>query len=214
MAIFDPKVIPVLRTDAHLPSVPGHRLQPQALRERFREDAARAGALDVANWQAAVLIPLVMRDELTVLLTQRPAHMRTHAGQIAFPGGRMDDTDVDAVATALREAQEEVGLPPTHVEVLGTLPKLPMRASFGVTPVVALVQPGFELRPNALEVAEVFEVPLQFLMNPANHQCHRGEVEGRQRDWYSMPYRDGVHERYIWGATAQMLRELYRCLMP
>jgi 8-oxo-dGTP pyrophosphatase MutT (NUDIX family) len=165
---------------------------------------------------AAVLIPLVMRDELMLLLTERGKNMSTHSGQIAFPGGRTDDTDADAVHTALREADEEIGLPAGHVEVLGTLPNYVTGSAFIVTPVVALVRPGFLLQPNPAEVADVFEVPLRFLMNPANHRRHVFEFEGAQREWLSMPYTSEVpeqpQERYIWGATAAMLRNFYRFL--
>jgi len=143
-------------------------------------------------------------------------NLSTHSGQIAFPGGRTDDADADAVHTALREADEEIGLLSAHVEVLGTLPNYVTGSAFIVTPVVALVKPGFQLLPNPAEVADVFEVPLRFLMNPANHRRHVFEFEGAQREWLSMPYTsdapDLPKERYIWGATAAMLRNFYRFL--
>ena len=151
-----------------------------------------------------------------LLLTERGANLSTHSGQIALPGGRTDASDRDAVHTALREAQEEVGLPPPHVEVLGTLPIYVTGTAFIVTPVVALIRPGFLLRPNPGEVADVFEVPLRFLMSPANHRRHSLEFDGSAREWLSMPYTSGdpalPMERYIWGATAGMLRNLYRFL--
>lgn len=169
---------------------------------------------------AAVLLPLVMRDELTLLLTERSTNLSTHSGQIAFPGGRTDDTDQDAVDTALREAHEEIALPRHHVEVLGTLPTYVTGSAFIITPVVALVRPGFQLHPNPGEVADVFEVPLRFLMNPAHHRRHETEFNGVLRQWLSMPYSDPmsqtagseITERYIWGATAGMLRNFYRFL--
>ncbi len=161
---------------------------------------------------AAVLIPLVMRDDLTVLLTQRTQHLSTHSGQVAFPGGRLDDADADAAAGALREAQEEVGLAPELVEVLGTLPQYITGSSFTITPVVALVRPELDVSPNPHEVDAVFEVPLPFLMDPANHRRHVVNLGGVQRQWFSMPYMDGEHERFIWGATAGMLRNFYRLL--
>lgn len=161
---------------------------------------------------ASVLVPLVMRDQLTVLLTQRTAHLSTHSGQIAFPGGRVDKEDIDASATALREAHEEVGLESVHVRVIGTLPIYTTGSAFIITPVVALVQPNFCLKPNAHEVDDVFEVPLGFLMDPANHRRHAIEWNGHTRHWYSMTYMDGAKERFIWGATAGMLRNLYRFL--
>jgi 8-oxo-dGTP pyrophosphatase MutT (NUDIX family) len=159
--------------------------------------------------QAAVLVPLVMRAEITVLLTERTAHLSTHSGQIAFPGGKTDDTDADAAATALREAHEEVGLEAGFVEVIGNLPIYVTGTAFIITPVVALVEPGFVLVPNVHEVADSFEVPLAFLMDPANHRHHDIDGEGVRREWLSMPFQDGVRQRFIWGATAGMLRNLY-----
>jgi 8-oxo-dGTP pyrophosphatase MutT (NUDIX family) len=155
-----------------------------------------------------------------LLLTERSTNLSTHSGQIAFPGGRTDDTDQDAVDTALREAHEEIALPRHHVEVLGTLPTYVTGSAFIITPVVALIKPGFALYPNPGEVADVFEVPLSFLMNPANHQRHEIEFNGVLRQWLSMPYSDPMsqttgsetRERYIWGATAGMLRNFYRFL--
>lgn len=225
--IFDPRSIPVLGVDDHLAGVARERLTPQALRERFRappvwtpEHSVEKKFGDRQPALAAVLLPLVMRDELTLLLTQRTLNLRAHSGQIAFPGGRTDDSDVDAVDTALREAHEEVGLPRAHVEVLGTLPTYVTGSAFIITPVVALVKPGFVLQPNPGEVADIFEVPLGYLMNPAHHRRHEMEFDGVIRQWLSMPYSDPVaetdnsaaQERYIWGATAGMLRNLYRFL--
>ncbi len=220
---FDPRKVPVAATDGHLPAVGPERLNEQALRLRFasklpwqpevREEPKYA---DRAPMHAAVLVPLVMREHLSVLLTERTAHLSTHSGQIAFPGGKSDPEDADAAATALREAHEEVGLAPGFVKVLGTLPHYVTGTSFIITPVVALVQPGFDLVPNAFEVADVFEVPLHFLMNPAHHQRHVIELGGMQREWFSMPYPQqavpGEPQRFIWGATAGMLRNLYRFL--
>ncbi len=131
-----------------------------------------------------------MRDELTLLLTERTTNLSTHSGQVALPGGRTDDTDRDAVDTALREAHEEIGLPREHVEVLGTLPTYVTGTAFIITPVVALVKPGFALQPNPGEVADVFEVPLGYLMNPAHHRRHEFEFDGVLRQWLSMPYSD------------------------
>jgi 8-oxo-dGTP pyrophosphatase MutT (NUDIX family) len=220
---FDPRTVPAVSVDTHLVDVPAHQLTPAALRQRFlqppvwtpeRNTEKKFG--DRVPALAAVLIPLVMRDELMLLLTERGKNMSTHSGQIAFPGGRTDDSDADAVHTALREADEEIGLPSRHVEVLGTLPNYVTGSAFIVTPVVALVKPGFKLQPNPAEVADVFEVPLRFLMNPANHRRHVFEFEGAQREWLSMPYTsdapDLPNERYIWGATAAMLRNFYRFL--
>jgi 8-oxo-dGTP pyrophosphatase MutT (NUDIX family) len=224
---FDPRSIPVLGIDSHLAGVALDRLTPQALRDRFRhppvwtpEHSVEKKFFDRQPAPAAVLLPLVMRDELTLLLTERSTHLSTHSGQIAFPGGRTDETDQDAVDTALREAQEEIALPRHHVEVLGTLPTYVTGSAFIITPVVALVKPGFELQPNPGEVADVFEVPLSYLMNPAHHRRHETEFDGVLRQWLSMPYNDPMgqlagseaRERYIWGATAGMLKNLYRFL--
>lgn len=168
--------------------------------------------MDRAPMHASVLVPIIMREQPTVLLTERSMHLSTHSGQIAFPGGKADEEDVDAAATALREAQEEVGLDPAFVQVLGLMPQYVTGSSFIITPVVALVQPGFKLMPNAHEVADVFEVPLEFLMDPAHHHRHTFEWEGVRREWFSMPYQDGMTQRFIWGATAGMLRNFYRLL--
>ena len=215
----DPRQVPVTQIDHHLPAVAPERLTPVALRQRFAEPPcwqpellAEKKFMDRAPMPAAVLIAIVLRAQPTVLLTQRTPHLSTHSGQIAFPGGKVDASDQDATAAALREADEEVGLPPSHVEVLGQLPIYTTGSSFLITPVVALVRPGFELRPNAFEVAEVFEVPLAFLMNPANHRHHNVHWQGAQRHWLSMPYHDAGVERFVWGATAGMLRNFYRFL--
>lgn len=218
-ASFDPRVVPVTGVDTHLPAVESTNLTPHALRERFRSSLAWEPELRAesafsgrAPSHASVLIPLVMRDEPTVLLTQRTAHLSSHSGQIAFPGGKADDTDVDAVATALREAEEEVGLDPRYAEVLGTFPHYTTGSAFIVTPVIALISPQARFQANPDEVAHVFEVPLAFLMDPANHRRHRVEWEGVGREWYSMPFTNPQAEWFIWGATAGMLRNLYRFL--
>lgn len=202
-----------------LAAAPAGRLTPEGLRERFARPPVWTPELvrerrftDRAPAPAAVLIPLVVRERLGLLLTQRTAHLSTHSGQIAFPGGKVDAEDRDATAAALREAQEEIGLEPAHVEVLGRLPEYVTGTQFHITPVVALVQPGFTLLPNPGEVDDVFEVPLDFLMDPVNHRRHGFEWNGEMREWYSMPYQEGATERFIWGATAGMLRNLYRFL--
>jgi 8-oxo-dGTP pyrophosphatase MutT (NUDIX family) len=158
------------------------------------------------------LLPIVLRPEPTVLLTLRTPHLSTHSGQIAFPGGKVDRTDTGVVAAALREAQEETGLERQFVEVLGQLPVYVTGSAFHITPVVALVSPGFALNPNPYEVADVFEVPLAYLMNPAHHRHHQLVWQGVDRRWLSMPYQDHLTERFIWGATAGMLRNFYRFL--
>ncbi|MGB4911508.1 MAG: CoA pyrophosphatase [Candidatus Dechloromonas phosphoritropha] len=154
---------------------------------------------------AAVLFPIVQRaGGQTVLLTQRTAHLRDHAGQISFPGGRIEAGDPSPVHAALRETEEEVGLAREHVEILGFLPEYHTGTGFRVTPVVALVTPPFVLVPDPFEVAEVFEVPLAFLLDPANHQRHSLYYRGALRHFFAMPYRN----YFIWGATAGMIRSL------
>lgn len=221
--ISDPKAVPVVGADGHLAPVDPARLEPEALRRRFGEprsfapefagDTAAEGRRLAA---ASVLVPLVPRPQgVQVLLTRRTDHLRDHAGQISFPGGRVEPDDADAVAAALREAEEEIGLPRTVVEVIGELPSYTTITDYIVTPVVALVHPPFDLRLDAHEVAEAFEVPLAFLMTPAHHRRHEFDWQGRHRQFLSMPWRsaddDGSASReyFIWGATAAMLRNLY-----
>jgi 8-oxo-dGTP pyrophosphatase MutT (NUDIX family) len=224
--ILDPQSVPVIGVDDQLPAVEAARLEPDALRRRFAQ---------VADWQpelagdgrtfagrepsmASVLVPLVAHPHgVSVLLTRRTEHLKDHAGQISFPGGRAEATDADAVDTALREAEEEVGLARPQVEVIGALPAYTTVTAFRVTPVVGLVRPGFTLALDPFEVAEAFEVPLQFLMSPAHHRRHRFEHDGNTRQFLSMPWEGvdaaGAPRRYfIWGATAAMLRNLYRFL--
>ena len=142
------------------------------------------------------------------MLTQRTAHLNDHAGQISFPGGRVDEADADRIVTALREAQEETGLARDAVEVIGTLPDYDIPTGFRVTPVVGWIEPPVDFAPDPFEVAEVFEVPLAHFLDPANHQRHSDEINGRRRNYYAMPYQ----QRYIWGATAGMLHSLYQVL--
>jgi 8-oxo-dGTP pyrophosphatase MutT (NUDIX family) len=154
---------------------------------------------------AAVLIPVVDHREPTVLLTQRAVHLADHAGQIAFPGGKIDATDASPLDAALREAEEEIGLDRAFVQPLGYLDLYGTGFGFRILPTVARVRPGFSLTINHSEVDDAFEVPLAFLMDPANHQLHSKEFRGMERSYYAMPYA----ERYIWGATAGILRILY-----
>ena len=154
---------------------------------------------------AAVLIPVVDHHEPTVLLTQRSPHLSNHAGQISFPGGKIEPADASPLETALREADEEVGLHREFIDPVGYLDLYGTSFGFRILPTLARVKPGFDLRVNQAEVDDVFEVPLEFLMNPANHQLHSREFRGVERNYYAMPY----EERYIWGATAGILRVLY-----
>jgi 8-oxo-dGTP pyrophosphatase MutT (NUDIX family) len=154
---------------------------------------------------AAVLIGVVAHPQPTVLLTQRAAHLNDHAGQISFPGGKIDPADASPLDAALREAEEEVGLDRRFIDPIGYLDLYATSFGFRILPTVARVEPGFSLRVNEAEVDDAFEVPLSFLMNPANHQVHSKEFRGVERTYYAMPFA----ERYIWGATAGILRVLY-----
>lgn len=228
--IRDPRVVPVAGTDQHLPAVPADRLTAAAVRARLAappdwqlELPGDGGRLhtDRAPASASVLVPLVERaGALSVLLTRRTDHLRDHAGQISFPGGRVEPDDTDEIATALREAEEEVGLARARVQVIGRMPVYTTVTSFVVTPVVGLIEPPLDLHELTLdpfEVAEVFEVPLAFLMNPAHHQRHVFEQGGERRQFLSMPWRSAAatgaeRDYFIWGATAAMLRNFYRLL--
>lgn len=218
----DPRDVPIVHRDELLPAVPEPRLHPDWLRERIASQPPwspettgdRSWLGQRALRPAAVLVPIVAHDKgATVLLTQRPTHMREHAGQIAFPGGRCDDDDQGVVDTALREAWEEIGLARERVEVVGQLPAYLTGTGYQVTPVVGLVSPGFELRLHVGEVAEAFEVPMRFLMDPRHHERRRLLGPEVDREFLAMPYSDGTREFFIWGATAGMLRNLYRLLI-
>jgi 8-oxo-dGTP pyrophosphatase MutT (NUDIX family) len=166
----------------------------------------RAGV--VASRPAAVLVPVIDRPTPTVILTLRTADLASHAGQIAFPGGKIDPHDASPVAAALREADEEIGLVPARVEPLGYLDLYLTFSGFRILPTVARVDPHFTMTLNRHEVVEAFEVPLAFLMAPENHQRHSRDWKGIIRQYYAMPYED----RYIWGVTAGILRNLYERL--
>jgi 8-oxo-dGTP pyrophosphatase MutT (NUDIX family) len=234
--IREPRLAPVIGRDAHLPAIAPERLTAEAVRARFAPTLgvlARTpadGAQEEAPWTpeftgdgqrlagrtlrpAAVLVPLVRRaGGLTVLLTRRTDHLNDHAGQVSFPGGRTDPAD--AVATALREAHEEVGIASDEVEVIGRLPAYTTVTAYEVTPVVGLLDAPRALKLDPFEVAEVFEVPLSFLMDPAHHRRHAVEVEGLARQFISMPWGQDLRGEpyFVWGATAAMLRNLYRFL--
>ncbi|GGE39991.1 coenzyme A pyrophosphatase [Agaricicola taiwanensis] len=193
----DPPPVP---DDDVLPPAGDHVLSPGMV-EFMRAQPARA---------AAVLIPVVARpDELTVLLTTRTSHLPTHAGQIAFPGGKMDEADDSPLATALREAEEEVGLDRRHVTPLGYCDLYQTGSGFRIVPVVGLVSPAMTLTINPQEVKDVFEVPLRFLMEAANHQTHSRIWKGIERHYLAIPY----GERYIWGITAGIIRNFHDRLL-
>ncbi|GGY06220.1 CoA pyrophosphatase [Massilia dura] len=217
--LFDPAQLPI---DAHAgePPVALDRLDAGWLRERFAAPVAwdpekvdESQSVTAQPTPASVLVPLVQREHgLTVLLTRRTAHLNDHAGQVAFPGGRAEHDDVDAVDTALRETEEEIGLHRRHIEILGKLPLYHTGTGYAVTPVVALVKPPFAMKADPFEVAEIFEVPLAFLMDGAHHEVRSialpGGQEGQKRSFYTMPY----ERHFIWGATAGMLRNLFHFL--
>lgn len=182
-----------------------------ANRGDFSLNPALKDAMDAADRRrpAAVLVPVVDRGgEATVLLTQRPDHMSSHAGQISFPGGKMEPSDRTPAETALREAHEEIGLEPHFADVLGFLEPYQTSTGFRIAPAVAIVRPDFSLKLDPREVDEVFEVPLGFLMSEEHHELHWRRWQGSRRYYYAMPY----GHRYIWGATAGIIRNLYEWL--
>lgn len=165
--------------------------------------------LDAKLRSAAVLVPLVDRDSgMTVLLTQRATHLSHHAGQISFPGGSVEQTDESPIATALRETEEEIGLPSSQIEVVGYLPTLALSSGFRVVPVVAIVSSELDLKMDTREVEEVFEVPLQFVLDPRHHELRTGHPRDKNAAYYALNYQG----RDIWGATARILISLYRTL--
>lgn len=181
-------------------------LLPQPLRSVF---VVEDGVGDEDLKPASVLFPIVLRPEqASVLLTQRTDHLKNHPGQISFPGGHVEPQDRTPADTALREAAEEIGLAPQHVDILGYLPEYRTATGFRVTPVVALLTPPFDLCPDPNEVAEVFEVPFSFLMDSANHRQHAMHYRGHLRHYFAMPYGD----YFIWGATAGIIVTLSRAL--
>jgi len=224
---FDAQAIPIHEVCGNQRKVSKEHLEPASLRARFQtppdwqpeitdenrhviasDIIAKRNAVGKVT-KAAVLIPLVLKEDgLWVLLTQRTNHLRDHAGQISFPGGRMDSEDRSPNETALRESEEEIGLDPKRVEIIGHLPQYLTVSGYSVTPVVGLVQAQAEYVLDEFEVADVFEVPLSFLLDPANHQVRVWQSEQGGRRFYSMPYEN----RFIWGATAGMLRNLYHLL--
>jgi 8-oxo-dGTP pyrophosphatase MutT (NUDIX family) len=181
--------------------------RPAPARAVYGDDGAGREAAGVTR--AGVLVPIIAHaDGLTVLFTQRTASLRSHSGQVSFPGGRAEPTDPSIEFTALREAEEEIGLPARRVEVLARLPEYFTRTGYRVTPVIGLIQPPLELVPDAREVDEVFEVPLDFILDEANHRRATRELNGRTVGYYVIEH----HGRTIWGATAGMLINLYRQL--
>ena len=218
---FDPVNLPVDAV-AGEQALAAERLTADWLRARFAnpprwepehsgDQMARMADSRARFRLASVLMPIVLREEgPTVLLTQRTADLKDHAGQISFPGGRREDDDRSAIDTALRETEEEIGLARRHVEVIGTLPDYFTGTGYRVTPVAGLIQPPFQAEADPREVAEIFEVPLAFLMDGLNHQRRSVDLPAPvgRRSFYTMPYR----HYFIWGATAGMLRNLFHFL--
>ena len=220
--LFDPQALPIEEWVGEHPVAVEH-LQADSLRQRFASpplwtpempNEPRFNRRPLTH--AAVLMPIVLNaDGPHLLLTQRTAHLNDHAGQISFPGGRSEPEDASKVETALRETEEEVGLARKHVDVLGILPDYLTGTGYQVTPVVALVQPPFALQADPNEVAEIFQVPLAFLMDGRNHQRRQFTLPASSSDggkvlrtFYAMPY----DRFFIWGATAGMLRNLFHFL--
>lgn len=220
--IVDPGSVPIVGTDGHLSPVAAERLASSALRRRFSappvwepDFVADHRRPIEGTLPAAVLMGIVDRTSgPTMLLTQRSSRLRRHSGQVAFPGGRRDDSDESLIQTALREAYEEVGLEPDLVEVLGELPAYVTGTRYCVTPVVALLDPDVRIVAQPDEVESVFEVPLEFLMDPRNHERRHLISPDGDRQFISMPWRapGDNREYFIWGATAALLRNLYRML--
>jgi 8-oxo-dGTP pyrophosphatase MutT (NUDIX family) len=212
---FDPLVLPIVSVSSD-PAIAPELLTAELLQSSFFRPKAWSPEINEEQnmrtaqgtlTAASVLIPLVVREDgIRVLLTQRTAHLSDHAGQVSFPGGRAEQSDDSVIETALRETEEEIGLARSCIEILGVLPDYCTGTGYRISPVAALVHPPFEIAADPFEVAEIFEVPLSFLMNPANHQTRRLVIAGGERIFYAMPY--GRH--FIWGATAGMLRNLYR----
>lgn len=218
---FDPQTQPWRVSEAEFCVVPGPHLHPTFVRQVLGsaierplslpdERAFMAPILKRPVTEAAVLVPLIMREHgLTVLLTQRTDHLYDHAGQVSFPGGRVEADDANPIATALRETEEETGLASKHVDILGHLPRYFTGTGFAITPVTALVRPSFTLAPDTFEVAHVFEVPLAYLTDHRNYRLHEAQLpDGQVRRYYSVAW----DQFFIWGATAAMLRGMYQIL--
>ena len=213
----DPRSLPIdaISTD---PAIAAASLSAERLREIFRDplpwqpevvDEQRFRTELGTHVAAAVLVAIVIRaDHLSILLTERTTHLLDHAGQVSFPGGRAEAGEISATDTALRETEEEIGLSRSQIEIIGELPTYYTGTGYRIAPVVGLVNTPFTLALDPFEVAEAFEVPLEFLMDPVNHQTRRLQLPHGERAFYAMPFQN----HFIWGATAGMLRNLYRFL--
>lgn len=219
---FDPQTQPIVPLSDILLPLHNEAMQLDFILEAFKTpidwqvepiftESFQADSLDLIGIvQAAVFVPLVQRSNgLHLLFTRRASHLYDHAGQICFPGGRIEETDSDAVAAALRETHEEIGVSPEYIQLIGTQPGFLTSTRFTMKPVIGFVRSGFIIRPDLTEVAEVFEVPLSFLMDPSHHFLHRANLpDGGHRFYFSMPWND----YFIWGATAALIRNLYHFL--
>lgn len=215
---FNPENLPIDRI-AGGPVVPKERLTVDSVRQHFLKPPSWTPEvreepvfINRPSWiLAAVMVPLVLREEgLSLLLTQRALHLQDHPGQISFPGGRVDETDNSVSETALREMYEEVGIESHHVEIIGRLPEYKTGSGFRVMPVVSFVKPQFNIKINPEEVAQAFEIPLSHFMNGNNYEVRSAEFPNRagKRSFFTIPYED----RFVWGATAGMLRNFYHFL--
>lgn len=221
---FDPASVPVIKIDSDLPPIAKSQLTVRAIEAKFHDFAAMSARKHTPKptaqescctlKRAAVLLPIWHSNQPTVLFTKRAQTLSKHAGQIAFPGGRLDPQDASVVAAALREAHEEVGLEARFVTILGPLPLVQTSTGYAVSPIVALIQPEAKsfLKANACEVDDIFEVPLDYLLNPANHRHHYYRDHGLERQWLSIPYQDSASGKnhFIWGMTARIVRSLYQ----
>ena len=213
---FDPGAHAVQRPEEDLRPVPAQSLHPDAIRARFRSPPSwRPEPWPVYRFSgrqpiaAAVLVPLVLHEQPSVLLTQRTLHLPSHSGQLAFPGGKQEPGDRDLVATALREASEEIGVLAADVEIAAQLPGITTGTGYLVTPVVGLLRPGTPMRPCDGEVAELFELPLADVLDPRNQCRHELRSHGTLREWMSVTCEADGRRRFIWGATAAVLRDLF-----
>lgn len=202
-SLGDPTIDPGLALDKTHPQDSGAIAQPSDF--DLNPGAINEVSGHIGARPAAVLVPIMARSPPTVLFTQRPDHMPEHSGQISFPGGKKDVLDANLTATALREAKEEIGLAASELEIIGYLDAYQTGTGYLIAPMIAMVKETFVAQPNAAEVAEVFEVPLAFLMDARNHKTHSRMINGQSRKFYAMPFED----RYIWGVTAGILKNLH-----
>ncbi len=219
----DPRDMPAEPAHDGFDPIASTLLTPDALRGRFAASGRAWDAEIITDTRAhqdrkrdaAVLVPMVhdvQSGDVSVLLTVRPSSLRSHSGQIAFPGGVVDAEDENRAATALREAHEEVGIASSHIEVIGQMPEYQTGTGYRVTPVIGVIDQLPPLTLNPVEVEEVFHVPLAWLMDPTNHQRHEVTIDQAYRQFYAMPYTQANTEYFIWGVTAAILRNLFHYL--